>query len=82
MSETMTFNRLRKENSDYNVTILTEQQIAYAHGNVLCHWSYYFKDLIEKFNTPTIIVLKDVPFQQLKAALEFMYAGEVNIPKV
>jgi hypothetical protein len=28
-----------------------------------------------------IIILKDVPFNHLQSILEFMYAGEVNVPQ-
>jgi len=28
-----------------------------------------------------IIILKDVPFTHLQSILEFMYAGEVNVPQ-
>jgi hypothetical protein len=50
---------------------------------ILCACSTYFKNLLEQNPAKhPIIILKDVPFGHLTAILEFMYAGEVNVPQV
>jgi len=76
------FKHLRTERSFTDVTLACDGQTCKAHKMVLSACSPYFKSLLE--NNPCkhpIIILKDVPFNHLQSILEFMYAGEVNVPQ-
>jgi len=76
------FKHLRTERSFTDVTLACDGQTCKAHKMVLSACSPYFKSLLE--NNPSkhpIIILKDVPFNHLQSILEFMYAGEVNVPQ-
>jgi len=76
------FKHLRTERSFTDVTLACDGQTCKAHKMVLSACSPYFKTLLE--NNPSkhpIIILKDVPFTHLQSILEFMYAGEVNVPQ-
>jgi len=76
------FKHLRTERSFTDVTLACDGQTCKAHKMVLSACSPYFKAILE--NNPSkhpIIILKDVPFNHLQSILEFMYAGEVNVPQ-
>jgi len=76
------FKNLRVERSFTDVTLACDGQTCKAHKMVLSACSPYFKALLE--NNPSkhpIIILKDIPFNHLQSILEFMYAGEVNVPQ-
>lgn len=63
-----------------DVTLACDGMQMKAHKMVLSACSPYFQSLL--FNTPDkhpIVFLKDVKFVEMKALLEFMYRGEVNV---
>lgn len=55
-----------------------------AHKLVLSACSPYFTQLFSTFTNPyqyPVVVMKDMPFTDLKAIIEFMYRGEVTVPQ-
>lgn len=63
-----------------DVTLACEKQFIKCHKIVLSACSAYFETLL--VNNPCqhpIIFMKDVQFWEIKALVEFMYKGEVNI---
>lgn len=53
-----------------------------AHKLVLSACSPYFTNLFASFTNPyqyPVVILKDMPFADLKAIIEFMYRGEVTV---
>ncbi|CAG0919561.1 unnamed protein product [Notodromas monacha] len=74
------FQHLRDEKSFTDVTLACDGQTTKAHKMVLSACSPYFKKLLEENPAKhPIVILKDVEFKQLKAILDFMYSGEVNV---
>jgi len=63
-----------------DVTLASEGKSLQVHRLVLCACSPYFQELLlQHWDKQAIIFLKDVPFTQLKALVDYMYKGEVNI---
>ncbi|KAK6633648.1 hypothetical protein RUM44_004255 [Polyplax serrata] len=63
-----------------DVTLACEKQFIKCHKIVLSACSVYFETLL--VNNPCqhpIIFMKDVEFWEIKALVEFMYKGEVNV---
>lgn len=63
-----------------DVTLACEKQYIKCHKIVLSACSAYFESLL--VNNPCqhpIIFMKDVQFWEIKALVEFMYKGEVNV---
>lgn len=63
-----------------DVTLACEKQYIKCHKIVLSACSVYFETLL--VNNPCqhpIIFMKDVEFWEIKALVEFMYKGEVNV---
>ncbi|KAL0281174.1 UNVERIFIED_CONTAM: hypothetical protein PYX00_002238 [Menopon gallinae] len=63
-----------------DVTLACEKQFIKCHKIVLSACSAYFETLL--VNNPCqhpIIFMKDVQFWEIKALVEFMYKGEVNV---
>ena len=63
-----------------DVTLACEKQFIKCHKIVLSACSVYFEKLL--INNPCqhpIIFMKDVEFWEIKALVEFMYKGEVNV---
>lgn len=63
-----------------DVTLACEKQYIKCHKIVLSACSVYFETLL--VNNPCqhpIIFMKDVQFWEIKALVEFMYKGEVNV---
>ena len=55
-----------------------------AHKMVLSACSSYFKNIFSKFINPyqyPVVIMKDMPFADLRAIVEFIYRGEVFVPQ-
>ena len=54
-----------------------------AHKIILSACSKYFRDLLAdtEIHQETIIVLRDINRKDMKAILDFLYSGEVKVPK-
>ena len=54
-----------------------------AHKIILSACSKYFRDLLAdtEIHQETIIVLRDINRRDMKAILDFLYSGEVKVPK-
>ncbi|XP_063225304.1 uncharacterized protein LOC134532625 isoform X3 [Bacillus rossius redtenbacheri] len=77
---TSQFEALRNEELFVDVTLACEGQRLKAHKVVLSACSPYFKELFT--SNPCkhpILFMRDVEFCHLRALVEFMYAGEVNV---
>ncbi|KAI7697470.1 Protein bric-a-brac 2 [Sarcoptes scabiei] len=65
-----------------DVTLACEGASIKAHKMILAACSPYFQNLF--MTNPCkhpIVILKDVKFNDLKAIIDFIYSGEVNIPQ-
>uniref|UniRef100_A0A1B6D500 BTB domain-containing protein n=1 Tax=Clastoptera arizonana TaxID=38151 RepID=A0A1B6D500_9HEMI len=61
-------------------TLAAEGQHLNVHKFVLSACSPYFESLLNLYPTERpIIILKDITYDELKAMVEYMYKGEVNI---
>jgi len=61
-------------------TLGAEGQSLQAHKVVLSACSPYLEDLLSKhYDKHPILLLKDVRFEELKAMMDYMYRGEVNV---
>lgn len=74
------FTELFDDQHFVDVTLACEGSMIKAHKIVLSACSTYFKDLLlaNPCKHP-IVILKDIKFQDLKAIVNFMYYGEVNV---
>lgn len=75
------FSELLQEESLVDVTIACSEGASIkAHKVVLSACSSYFQNLFleHQFKYP-IVILKDVNISELRALVEFMYKGEVNV---
>lgn len=82
MSET--FERLYRDEVMVDCTISCGGGILRAHRLVLSTYSSYFMNLFSTFTNPyqyPVIFIKDMPFRDLKAIIEFIYRGEVTVPR-
>lgn len=82
------FGKLLKNESLTDVTISCSGGINIkAHRIVLSTFSPYFKSIFESspfIDTPwtyPVIVMKDYGYTELKAIIEFIYKGEVSVPR-
>ncbi|XP_019759951.1 protein tramtrack, alpha isoform isoform X2 [Dendroctonus ponderosae] len=74
------FDQLLHDESFVDVTLAVEGQLLRAHKMVLSACSPYFQGLF--MNHPDkhpIVILKDVPYSDMKCLLDFMYRGEVSV---
>lgn len=63
-----------------DVTLACDGEMLRAHQTILSACSPYFEMLLIKNSHPhPIIYLKDVNYIEMKALLDFMYKGEVNV---
>lgn len=63
-----------------DVTLACDGEMLRAHQTILSACSPYFEMLLVKNSHPhPIIYLKDVNYVEMKALLDFMYKGEVNV---
>uniref|UniRef100_A0A4Y0BLF8 BTB domain-containing protein n=1 Tax=Anopheles funestus TaxID=62324 RepID=A0A4Y0BLF8_ANOFN len=61
-------------------TLAAEGKFLKAHKVVLSACSPYFATLLsQQYDKHPIFILKDVKFQELRAMMDYMYRGEVNI---
>ncbi|XP_037085860.1 longitudinals lacking protein, isoforms H/M/V-like, partial [Pollicipes pollicipes] len=74
------FESLLKDESLVDVTLYAEGRPVRAHKVVLSACSQYFRAIFSAHqeNHP-VIILKDVPFSELRALVDYMYIGEVNV---
>ncbi|CAL4065606.1 unnamed protein product, partial [Meganyctiphanes norvegica] len=74
------FEQLLREENFVDVSIACEGHQIKAHRMVLSACSPYFSELLsESTCTHPIIILQGVKWPELKAVVEFMYRGEINI---
>uniref|UniRef100_A0A1Y1MR24 BTB domain-containing protein n=1 Tax=Photinus pyralis TaxID=7054 RepID=A0A1Y1MR24_PHOPY len=75
------FPRLLEKEQYVDVTLIADGQSLKCHRMILSSCSAYFEDILSDI-TPTqhpVIILKSTPYWILRALIDFMYAGEVNI---
>lgn len=76
------FDQLLHAETFTDVTLAIEGQYLKAHKMVLSACSPYFQQIF--VNHPEkhpIVILKDVPFKDMKCLLDFMYLGEALYPE-
>ncbi|XP_015174350.1 PREDICTED: protein bric-a-brac 2-like isoform X2 [Polistes dominula] len=77
---TNVFDQLLQSESFVDVTLACDGHSVKAHKMVLSACSPYFQALF--FENPCqhpIVIMKDIKWPELKAAVEFMYKGEINV---
>jgi len=63
-----------------DVIIAAEGKSLRCHKMVLSACSTYFESLFSLYTEPNqIIILKDTPYQDIVAIVQFMYKGEINV---
>ncbi|CAO1424419.1 unnamed protein product [Diamesa serratosioi] len=63
-----------------DVTLAVEGETIKAHQTILSACSPYFESIfIQNSHPHPIMYLKDVGYEELKAIIEYMYKGEVNV---
>ncbi|XP_018332840.1 longitudinals lacking protein, isoforms H/M/V isoform X6 [Agrilus planipennis] len=74
------FDTLLENGTLVDCTLAAEGKFLNAHKVVLSACSPYFETLLsQNYDKHPIFILKDVKFQELKAMMDYMYRGEVNI---
>lgn len=74
------FDNLLENGTLVDCTLFAEGKSLKAHKVVLSACSPYFESLLtQEYDKHPIFILKDVKFQELKAMMDYMYRGEVNI---
>ncbi|KAJ8918281.1 hypothetical protein NQ315_014151 [Exocentrus adspersus] len=74
------FDQLLHDESFVDVTLAVEGQLLRAHKMVLSACSPYFQALfINHPDKHPIVILKDVPYNDMRSLLDFMYRGEVSV---
>ncbi|XP_066250478.1 longitudinals lacking protein-like isoform X1 [Euwallacea similis] len=74
------FDTLLENEKLVDCTLAAEGKFLNAHKVVLSACSPYFESLLSRhYDKHPILILKDVKFQELKAMMDYMYRGEVNI---
>lgn len=79
---TNVFDDLLQNESFVDVTLACDGQSIKAHKMVLSACSPYFQALL--YDNPCqhpIVIMRDVKWPELKAVIEFMYKGEINIDR-
>ncbi|XP_037081358.1 longitudinals lacking protein-like, partial [Pollicipes pollicipes] len=79
-SVTSLFDHLRQDEELVDITLCCEGQKVRAHRMMLSACSPYFRDLLK--NNPCqqmVFFLKDTSAADLRAIIEFMYKGSVNV---
>lgn len=80
------FTEMLSEEELFDVTLTCEEGSLNAHRIILAASSPYFRSIFSRLassdnrNQYPIIFLKDIPFVDLKAIVEFIYRGEVILP--
>jgi len=80
---TTTFKELLAVEDFVDITLSAEGGALKAHKVVLSACSPYFRDILKGISSwqHPVIVLKDVPYEDLQGIVEFIYHGEVNVDK-
>ncbi|KAI4487889.1 hypothetical protein M0802_011708 [Mischocyttarus mexicanus] len=74
------FDTLLESGTLVDCTLAAEGKYLKAHRVVLSACSPYFEGLLsEHYDNHPVFILKDVKFKELKAMIDYMYRGEVNI---
>ncbi|XP_024085151.1 transcription regulator protein BACH2-like isoform X2 [Cimex lectularius] len=74
------FAQLLERESFCDVTLACEGKTLRAHKMMLSACSTYFDSIFSKHEEKDpIVILKDVKFDDIKALVEFMYKGEINV---
>lgn len=76
------FDELLQNEAFTDVTLACEGGSTKCHKMVLAACSSYFQELFTDLPYPCthpVVVLKDVKYSEIKAILEYMYRGEVNV---
>ncbi|XP_014607730.1 PREDICTED: longitudinals lacking protein, isoforms A/B/D/L-like isoform X20 [Polistes canadensis] len=74
------FDTLLESGTLVDCTLAAEGKYLKAHRVVLSACSPYFEGLLsEHYDMHPVFILKDVKFKELKAMIDYMYRGEVNI---
>lgn len=74
------FDQLLHDESFVDVTLAVEGQLLKAHKMVLSACSPYFQALfVNHPDKHPIVILKDVPYNDMRSLLDFMYRGEVSV---
>ncbi|XP_073994330.1 uncharacterized protein isoform X2 [Rhodnius prolixus] len=74
------FAQLLERESFCDVTLACEGKTLRAHKMMLSACSTYFDSIFSKHEEKDpIVILKDVKFEDIKALVEFMYKGEINV---
>ncbi|XP_023313342.1 longitudinals lacking protein, isoforms H/M/V isoform X33 [Trichogramma pretiosum] len=74
------FDTLLESGTLVDCTLAAEGRYLKAHKVVLSACSPYFEGLLsEHYDKHPVFILKDVKFVELKAMMDYMYRGEVNI---
>lgn len=74
------FDQLYQAESFADVTLISEGRSIRAHKMVLAASSPYFQTIFNE--TPCkhpVVIIKDVRYEELKALVDFMYRGEINV---
>lgn len=74
------FDQLYQTESFADVTLISEGRSIRAHKMVLAASSPYFQTIFTE--TPCkhpVVIIKDVRYEELKALVDFMYRGEINV---
>ncbi|XP_054167144.1 dentin sialophosphoprotein-like [Oppia nitens] len=67
-----------------DVTLACDDHVVRAHRTVLSIFSPFFKRLFDSIQNPLhypFVVLKDMPYDDLKAIIDLMYRGEVTVTR-
>ncbi|CAB3260180.1 unnamed protein product [Arctia plantaginis] len=74
------FDNLLEKGMHVDCTLAAEGQTLKAHKVVLSACSPYFESVLsQQYDKHPIIILKDVKYAELRAMMDYMYRGEVNI---
>ncbi|XP_033227181.1 protein tramtrack, beta isoform-like isoform X2 [Belonocnema kinseyi] len=74
------FDQLLHDEAFVDVTLAVEGQLLRAHKMVLSACSPYFQALfVGHPDRHPIVILKDVPYVDMRSLLDFMYRGEVSV---
>ncbi|XP_053606425.1 longitudinals lacking protein, isoforms A/B/D/L-like isoform X2 [Plodia interpunctella] len=74
------FDTLLEKGIHVDCTLAAEGQTLKAHKVVLSACSPYFESVLsQQYDKHPIIILKDVKYAELRAMMDYMYRGEVNI---
>ncbi|RWS16421.1 hypothetical protein B4U79_16825 [Dinothrombium tinctorium] len=71
-----------------DTTLMSEGKTLRAHRLVLISFSKYFRTLFETLSNDrdnqqqqVVVVMKDIPFEHIEKLLDFMYNGDIKVPK-